>query len=208
MANYTLRELEDALGVLADGGSVEKLRDRLARLNAFHSRRGMNDLHSLAERVFALSSGLRRDMPTTRAFQALWMEYIGHRLNEDIGRKLDDLADGVNAHLHEDGSVKDGEQEALEKAIETYEDRLARRVGGMAARLDTIQKAVPAVATFLRSRPVLDVPIEAVEDEGEPHVHGEHCDHDHDHHHDHGAEASEAAGNTGRKAKPKSAGKG
>lgn len=177
MANYTLQELQDALGVLADGGSVEKLRDRLARLNAFHSRRGMNDLRSLAERVFALSSGLRRDMPTTRAFQALWMEHIGHRLTEDVGHRLDELADAVNAHLNEDGSVKDGETADLEKAIDTYEDQLARRIGGMAARLDTIQKAVPVVAAFLRSRPVLDVPLEAAGDE--EHVHGEHCDHDH-----------------------------
>ena len=40
MANLSLDEFESCLGLLAEGGTPEKLRDRLARLNAFHSRRG------------------------------------------------------------------------------------------------------------------------------------------------------------------------
>lgn len=177
MANLTLEEFEEALGVLAEGGTPERLRDRLARLNAFHSRRGLNTLRALGERLYALSSGLRREVPAQRAFQALWMEHIAHRLNEKTGAKLDELADQVNANLEEGGAVRAGQEAALEQAVTEYEDFLARKAGGIAARLDTLQKAVPAVAAILRARPRLDVPLDPPEPEDE---------HDHEHAHAHG----------------------
>src|SRR5581483_4204835 len=185
MAHLTLQEFEEALEVLADGGPPEKLRERLARLNAFHSRRGLGSVRAISERMFALSSGLRRDVPPTRAFQALWMEYVGHRLTRKSGERLDELADAINSHLLEDGSIKEGDEEKLEKVLADYEDLLARKVGGVAARLDTLQKAVPAVAAILRGRPRLDVPLDAPEpDEDEhDHEHGHHHDHEHEHHH-------------------------
>ena len=192
MANLTLQEFEESLGVLAQGAPAEKLRDRLARLNAFHSRRGLNSLRALTERLYALSAGLRRDVPATRAFQALWMEYIGQGLTEKVGRQLDELADQINSHLAEGGAVKDGETEALDQVLVEYETLLARKIGGVAARLDTLQKAVPAVAELLRSKPRLDVPLDPPEAEDEhdhEHDHGahghEHHHHGHDHPHDH-----------------------
>jgi hypothetical protein len=196
MANLTLQEFEEALGVLADGGPPEKLRDRLARLNAFHSRRGLNSLRALSERLFALSSGLRRDVPPARAFQALWMEYVGQRLSEKSGARLDELADAINSHLHEDGSVKEDGEAALEKAVAEYEELLARKIGGVAARLDTLQKAVPAVAAILRARPRLDVPIDppdAVDDHEHDHDHGHAHEHGHAHAHEPGAGGAPAA---------------
>lgn len=207
MAFFSLDEFHEALEVLADGGPPEKLRDRLARLNAFHSRRGLNSLRSLTERLYALSSGLRRDVPPTRAFQALWMEHIGHRLPEKTGEKLDQLAEKINSHLLEDGAIKEGEQADLEKALDEYEDLLARKVGGVAARLDTLQKAVPAVAAILRARPKLEValdPPEEDEEDGEhthEHAHG-HDDHEHNHAHEHDHAAHEPASSaSGKKAR-------
>ncbi len=191
MANLTLDEFEEAMSVVADGGPPEKLRDRLARMGAFHSRRGLNSLRALTERVFTLSSGLRRDVPSTRAFQALWMEHIGKCLSEKSGAKLDELADQINQNLSPGGSIRDGATEPLEALLTEYEDLLARKVGGAAARLDTLQKAVPAVAAILRSRPRLDVPLDPPEPEEEhDHEHGEHCEH-HGHAH---AEQREAGG--------------
>jgi hypothetical protein len=189
MASLTMDEFEQCLILLGDGGSAGRLRDRLARLGAFHSRRGLNSFRAVSDRIYTLSGGLRRDVPAGRAFQALWAEHIGKRLNEASGRRLDELADGINKLLHEDGSAKDGEREALEAKVAEYEDLLARKVGGPAARLDTLQKAVPVVAEILRSRPILDVPLDppdAESDEG--HSHHDHAHHDHAHghgHHDH-----------------------
>ena len=196
MANLTLDEFEEAIGVLAEGGTPEKLRDRLARLNAFHSRRGMNSLRAVTERLFMLSSGLRRDVPSTRAFQALWMERIGKGLSESSGRKLDELADKINENLNDDGSVREGQEDALQAAVTAYEEQLARKVGGAAARLDTLQKAVPAVAEILRSRPRVDLPLDPPEPEDEhehhDHEHPGHEHHDHAHHgHEHGSGADD-----------------
>jgi len=191
MANLSLDEFERCLGLLAEGGSPERLRDKLARLNAFHSRRGMNSLRSLAERLYSLSSGLRRDVPAARAFQALWAEHVGTKLTRKSGGTLDDLADKVNENLDEAGNVKDGADDTLKAALDEYEELLARKVGGETARLDTLQKAVPAVATMLRAKPLLDVPLDPPEPEDEDahdHDHHDHHDHDHDHHdHHHGA---------------------
>jgi len=181
MANLSLDEFERCLGLLGEGGTPERLRDKLARLNAFHSRRGMNTLRALAERLYSLSSGLRRDVPAARAFNALWAEHVGTKLNRKAGEKLDELADKVNENLDEAGAIKDGEEAKLTAALDEYEELLARKVGGETARLDTLQKAVPAVATILRAKPLLDVPLDPPEPDDDE------DDHDHDHHHhDHG----------------------
>jgi len=188
MANLSLDEFERCLGQLADGGTPERLRDRLARLNAFHSRRGLNSLRAITERLYMLSSGLRRDVPAARAFHALWAEHVGTKLTRKTGEKLDVLADKVNEHLNDDGSVKDGEDEKLAAAVDEYEELLARKVGGETARLDTLQKAVPAVAVMLRAKPVLDVPLDAPESDDEhDHEHHDHEHHGHEHGHEHPA---------------------
>lgn len=177
MANLSLDEFERCLSLLAEGGTPERLRDKLARLNAFHSRRGMNSMRSLTERLFSLSSGLRRDVPAARAFHALWAEHVGTKLNRKSGEKLDALANKVNENLNEDGSVKDGMGATLVSAVDEYEGLLARKVGGETARLDTLQKAVAVVAELLRAKALLDVPLDPPDPDDED-------DHDHDHHHE------------------------
>ena len=202
MANLSLDEFERCLGLLAEGGTPEKLRDKLARLNAFHSRRGMNSLHALAERLFALSSGLRRDVPAARAFHALWAEHVGTKLSRKAGEKLDELADKVNENLEENGAVKDGRSDELAASVAEYEELLARKVGGPTARLDTLQKAVPAVAELLRAKPLLDLPLDPPEpeDEHDHDHHGHEHAHDHDHHdHAQGEHAHEAEGGAAEK---------
>ena len=172
MANLSMEELEQCLDVIADGGKPEKLRDQLCRLNAFHSRRGLNSFKTIASRLYQLSSGLRREVPATHAFQALWAEYIGQRLNEASGGKLDDLADKINENLEPSGEIKEGCDESLKTSLQEYEETLARRVGGQAARLDTLQKAFPSVAEILRDTPLRDVPLDPPdEDEHDHHGH-------------------------------------
>ncbi len=177
MANLTMEELEQSLTVLADGGQPEKLRDRLCSLNAFHSRRGLNSIENISSRLYQLSSGLRREVPATHAFQALWAEHIGKRLNETVGEKLDALAEKINENL-DSSQIKDGAADSLKAALSEYEELLARRVGGVAARLDTLQKAFPSVAEVLRAAPLHDVPLDPP-DEDDEHAHHDHDGHDH-----------------------------
>ena len=79
------------------------------------------------------------------------------RLSEDSGGKLDELAQAINEHLDDAERIKEGAQAELETALESYESFLATKVGGPAARLDTLQKALPEVAEILRAKPVQDV---------------------------------------------------
>src|SRR5207244_4241286 len=81
MAFLTPDEFGAAIGVLAEHHGVERLRERLARLNAFTSRRGLNNAAAIADRLFALSGGLRRQVAATLAFTSLWQEFVGARLD-------------------------------------------------------------------------------------------------------------------------------
>jgi hypothetical protein len=157
----------------------------------------MNTLRALSERLYSLSSGLRRDVPAARAFHALWAEHVGTKLTRKSGGQLDDLADKVNESLDDAGNIKDGQEDALKSALDEYEQLLARKVGGETARLDTLQKAVPAVAVILRAKPLLDLPLDPPEpDEDDEHDHDHdhhHHGHDHAHDHEHGAAGEDAA---------------
>jgi hypothetical protein len=170
MANLKLKELEEALEVMSDGGSAAAARDKFVRLGAFHSRRGIGNFTTLAKRVYTLSGGLQREGPPAAAFQALWGDFMHKRLSEDSGGKLDELAQAINEHLDDSEQIKEGAQAELETALENYETFLATKVGGPAARLDTLQKALPEVADILRGKPVQDAIAEPDE-----------LDHDHDH---------------------------
>src|SRR5262249_18005685 len=72
----TPAEFADAVATLAEHHGVERLRDKLARLGAFTSRRGLNTAAAIAERLHLLTGGLRRQVAATYAFSHLWTEMI------------------------------------------------------------------------------------------------------------------------------------
>src|SRR5688572_9800459 len=97
MAQLTQTEFAQAVGALAEHHGVERLRDHLARMNAFTSRRGLNSPSAIAERLHLLTGGLRRQVPGTYAFSSLWGDMIAKRVGEEGEKKLESLADEVNA---------------------------------------------------------------------------------------------------------------
>src|SRR5262245_46276107 len=99
MAQLTHAEFTEAVAAPADHLGIERLRDRLARMNAFTSRRGLNTATAIADRLQLLTGGLRRQVPATYAFSQLWNEMVGGRVGEEGEQKLEKLADGVNAFL-------------------------------------------------------------------------------------------------------------
>src|SRR5689334_3901648 len=131
MAHLTAAEFGEAVQALAAHFGLERLRDRLARMNAFTSRRGLGTPSALADRLHLLTGGLRRQTPATFAVSALWNEMVGARLAEDE-------------------SVVPGKEDALDAALAAYRDALAGATGPDVARLDMLLKAVPAVAERLR----------------------------------------------------------
>jgi hypothetical protein len=159
MAFLTAEEFAAAVGVLAEHHGVERLRERLARLNAFTSRRGLNSATAIADRLFALSGGLRRQVGATFAFTSLWQELVAARLGEEGEKRLETLADEVNACLAPDETIVSGKEAALDRALAAYREALTEVTGPAVARLDMLMKAVPAVAEHLRATPAAPVPV-------------------------------------------------
>ncbi|HYV56024.1 MAG TPA: hypothetical protein VE911_00690 [Candidatus Nitrosopolaris sp.] len=153
MANLTLAEFTEAVTALAEHHGVEQLRERLVRMNAFTSRRGLNSPAALAERLHLLTGGLRRQVPATYAFSSLWTDMIGSRLGEEGEKQLEELAERVNACLDGQDAVVEGREADLDQALASYRERLAAVTGDRIAALDMILKAVPAVAARVRQAP-------------------------------------------------------
>jgi hypothetical protein len=155
MAAPNGQELRGAVILLAERLGFGKLHDRLVRLNAFVSRRMPATPELLADRIYSLSGGLRRQVPATLAFHTVWSETFASAIGEENDKKLGGIADRINATLTEDErGVRDGREAELDAAIGDYEQVLVAAIGPDAARLDMLLKAVPALAERLRARPL------------------------------------------------------
>lgn len=150
MAQLTPAEFTEAVAALAEHHGVERLREKLARLGAFTSRRGLNSAAAIAERLHVLSGGLRRQVTATYAFSHLWTEMVAQRLGDEGEKKLEGLADQVNACLDPGEQIVTGKEEDLDRALGAYRDALASAIGARLAEVDMLLKAVPAVADRLR----------------------------------------------------------
>ena len=153
MAHLTPAEFTEAVGALATHFGVDGLRERLARMNAFTSRRGLNTASAIADRLHLLTGGLRRQVAATYAFSTLWNEMVGAGLGEDGEKRLETLAEAVNACLDEHEGIASGKEDDLDRALDAYRDALASATGPDVARLDMLLKAVPAVADRMRQAP-------------------------------------------------------
>ena len=110
MAAPNGQELRDAIALVAERVGYAKLHERLVRLNAFVSRRKPPTADVLADRIYTLSGGLRRQVPATLAFHTVWSETFSAEIGEENEKKLGDIADRINATLTEDErGVREGE---------------------------------------------------------------------------------------------------
>ncbi len=151
MANLTAPEFTQAVGLLSQHFGLERLRDKLNRLGAFNSRRGLNSVDALADRIYRMSGGLRLQVAATYAFSSLWGEMLNAKLGEDGEKKLEELAEQVNACLTPKEAVAEGKEEDLDRALGAYREALSASTGPELARVDMLLKAVPAVADRLRT---------------------------------------------------------
>jgi hypothetical protein len=151
MANLSEAEFGRAMQVLVDHYGLERLRDRFAKIGAFTSRRGLNTSSALADRVYRLSGGLRRQAMPTFAFTTLWGEMLQAKLGEDGEKRLEELAGKVNVCLTTDEHIVEGKDEELDRALAEYSETLTAAAGADVARADMLLKAVPAVADRLRA---------------------------------------------------------
>ena len=153
MANLTQAEFQGAITLLAKEMGLHRLRDRFVKLNALVTRRKVASPQALADQLYMLSSGLRRQAPATYAFHVVWGESLSARLGEDGEKRLEKLADAVNACLGEGDRILPEKAAELDAALAEYAAALSAAVGSDMARLDMLLKAVPAVAERLRATP-------------------------------------------------------
>jgi len=153
MAQLTQKEFRNAITLLANEMGLQRLRDRFVKLNALVTRRKVASPDSLADQIYMLSSGLRRQVVATYAFHAVWSEHLQAKLGEDGEKHLEKLAEAVNACLGEDEQIVADKAAELDAALAEYETALIAAVGVDLARMDMLMKAVPAVAEKLRAAP-------------------------------------------------------
>lgn len=154
MASLTPEEFTQSMRCLADDLGVQRLRDKLVRLNALVTRRGKASAEALATQLYMLTGGLRRQVPASLVLQSLWSEQIRERLGEDGEKALEELAEKINACLGEGDAIAVDKEAEIEALLREYEQQLAAKVGPERARLDMLLKAVPAVAAKLRMLPL------------------------------------------------------
>jgi hypothetical protein len=153
MAHLTQKEFQRAIALLAKEVGLQRLRDRFVQLNALVTRRKVASPESLADQLYMLSSGLRRQVPATYAFHTVWSERLTGKLGEEGEKKLETLAEAVNACLGEDDQVLAEKAGELDAVLAEYEGALSGAVGSDMARMDMLMKAVPAIAEKLRATP-------------------------------------------------------
>jgi hypothetical protein len=157
MANPTGQEMREAVSIIAERMGYGKLYDRLVQLNAFVSRRRPPNPEVLADRLYNLSGGLRRQVAATIAFHTVWAECIGEKIGEEHEKTLEGIADRINATLTADEhAIQPDKTAELAAALDDYEKVLVEAIGPNAARIDMIIKAVPPVAETLRARPLAE----------------------------------------------------
>lgn len=155
MAQLTQKEFRNAIALLANEMGLQRLRDRFVKLNALVTRRKVASPENLADQLYMLSSGLRRQVAATYAFHAVWGEHLQAKLGEDGEKHLEKLAEAVNACLGEDEQIVADKAAELDAALADYERALSAAVGVDLARMDMLMKAVPAIAEKLRAAPTL-----------------------------------------------------
>jgi hypothetical protein len=152
MASLTTAEFTDAVGAMAEHFGVERLRDKLATLGAFRSRKGLTSASAIADRLHQLSGGLRMPVGATIAFSRLWGQMLSEKLGGEENEKvIEELADKVNACLDEKEQVIAGKESDLDAALSAYREAVSKALGGKVAHYDMLLKSVPAVADRVRA---------------------------------------------------------
>ena len=164
MAHLTQKEFFRTIEILAEDLGLQRFRDRLVRLNALVTRRRAVSVDRLADQLYQLTGGLRREVPATLAVHSLWSEQINEKLDEDVEKALEEAATNINTCLGERDRIIAEKQDELDQHLRSYEKSLSGAVGPEKARLDMIIKAVQQVADRLRTLPLPSEPAESPKD--------------------------------------------
>jgi hypothetical protein len=154
VARLTAAEFRELIEELANVEGIGKLQSKLLRSRALVSRRSVGNVESLSRQLFQLTLGLEREVLASQVVVALWEELLREKLGEEAAKRLEDIAEKINACLVDGKDVDSARESDLRAALAEYRGALAEHVGDVAARLTMLTRAFPAVARLIRESPV------------------------------------------------------
>jgi len=84
---------------------------------------------------------------------ALWEDLLRRKLDEESGKRLEELAEKINVCLGTAHEVDPAREPELRTALDEYRGALTEKTGERVARLTMIMRAFPAVAHLVREAP-------------------------------------------------------
>lgn len=150
MAYVTSREFDTIIRLLTEQYSLDVLHARLLKANALVSHKRPSRWQPLANQLYQLSAGLRRDHPARYAIELLWQEMISSTTKEDQQETLDGLAERINECLTEKFGVIPDKHPELIAALGAYHRALASVSSVDIAYIEILLRASKDVAQFLR----------------------------------------------------------
>ena len=150
MAHVTSHEFDTLIQLLTEQYGLSALHTRLLKANALVSHKRPARWQPLANQLYQLSAGLRREHPARYAIEVLWQELISE-ITEDLQQgTFDALAERINACLTEKFEVIPDRQTDLISALGAYHHTLASVSSADVAYIEILLRASKDVAQFLR----------------------------------------------------------
>ena len=150
MAHVISREFDTLIQLLTEQYGLNALHARLLKANALVSHKRPPRWQPLANQLYQLSAGLRREHPARYAIEMLWQELISEATEGVEQETFDTLAERINACLTEKFEVIPDRQTDLIAALGAYHHTLASVSSADIAYIEILLRASKDVAQFLR----------------------------------------------------------
>lgn len=150
MAHVTSHEFDTIIRLLTEQYSLNVFHARLLKANALVSHKRPARWQPLANQLYQLSAGLRREHPARYAIELLWQELVSGTTEGVEQETFDALAEGINACLTEKFEVIPDRQTDLIAALGAYHHTLAGVASADVAYIEILLRASNDVAQFLR----------------------------------------------------------
>ncbi len=150
MAHVTSHEFDTIIRLLTEQYSLNVFHARLLKANALVSHKRPARWQPLANQLYQLSAGLRRDHPARYAIELLWQELVSGTTEGVEQETFDALAERINACLTEKFAVIPDRQTDLIAALGAYHHTLASVASADVAYIEILLRASNDVAQFLR----------------------------------------------------------
>ncbi len=150
MAHVTSHEFDTIIRLLTEQYGLNVFHARLLKANALVSHKRPARWQPLANQLYQLSAGLRRDHPARYAIELLWQELVSGTTEGVEQETFDALAERVNGCLTEKFEVIPDRQTDLIAALGVYHHALAGVASADVAYIEILLRASKDVAQFLR----------------------------------------------------------